>query len=41
MLQELINRILGGSKHSDIIKRGCLERTLRYVVLDQKDKFRS
>jgi hypothetical protein len=39
MLQTLVNEVLGESKHSDIIKRGYLERILRYIALDQKDRF--
>lgn len=39
MLQTQINGILGESKHSDVVKRGYLERILRYVALDQKDRF--
>jgi hypothetical protein len=39
MLQTQINGILEDSKHPDIIKRGYLERTLRYVALDQKVNF--
>jgi hypothetical protein len=39
MLQTQINGILGESKHSDVVKRGYLERILRYVALDHKDKF--
>jgi hypothetical protein len=39
MIQTQINGILGESKHSDVLKRGYLERILRYVALEHKDKF--
>ena len=39
MLQTQINEILGEPSFSGIMKHGYLERILRYVALDHKDKF--
>ena len=39
MLQDQINGLLRDPQYSDIVKRNYLERVLRYVALDQKDKF--
>lgn len=38
-LQKQINSVLGESKQSDVLKRGYLERILRYVALKHKAEF--
>lgn len=39
MLHEQINAILGEPKTTDVVKRGCIERLLRYVAHENKAKF--